>query len=136
MKSKNTSLFLRLSIGIVFLWFGIDKFLNPAMWAAWMPPWMSSLWPWSINSFMYFQGGIEAILGILLLIGFYTKWASRLSALILLSIVIVLGINDITALGRIGDVTIRDIAILLAAIALCYQEKFPWSLDNKFKKNP
>lgn len=116
---------LRCGIGLVFLLFGVDKFLHMNVWSAYMPQWLPPLLPFSITTFLYFQGGLEAVLGFFLIIGFWSRTSAFLCALIIMGIIASLGINEIT---------IRDFGLLMGALALSLREQGKWSVDAVFKK--
>ena len=52
------TLFMRFGLALIFLWFGIDKFIHVQNWIGWIPDWMVSIIPLSLATFMYFQGFI------------------------------------------------------------------------------
>lgn len=116
---------LRVGIGTVFLLFGVDKFLHMNVWIAYMPQWLPSLLPFSIEIFMYFQGALEAILGLFLIIGFWSRTSAFLCALLLAGITFTLGYNEIA---------IRDFGLLLGAVALSLREQTKWSVDAVMKE--
>ncbi|MDO8435714.1 MAG: hypothetical protein Q7S89_03490 [bacterium] len=99
---------LRIALAFVFVWFGVDKFFHPALWEAYMPEWILSNLPFSLNAFMTLQGIGETVIGILLLTPWF-RFGALLAGLLLLAIVPIVGLTDIG---------IRDIALLLVAIAL------------------
>lgn len=123
--SRNSSyagVFLRLGLAIVFLWFGIDKFFSPTTWVAFVPGWMHSLSPIDMNVFMYIQGAIETVIGVLLLVGYKTRLAAAGAAAILVIVIISVGLNE---LG------LRDFALLCGAIALMLLGPGKWSVDTR-----
>ena len=122
---KYTQLILRIGLGVVFFWFGVDKFLNPVFWASFVPQYINSILPISMNLFIYLQGIIEAIIGLFIIIGLFTRISSFLAAIILVVIIISLGFND---------VTVRDFGLLSIAIYLIFTGAGSLSLDNKKKK--
>lgn len=121
---KNyVQLILRIGLGIVFFWFGIDKFINPEFWMSFIPLWLKL--PISFELFIYIQGIIEAIIGLLIIIGLFTKIASSIAAIILIVIIASIGFNDIS---------IRDFGLLSIAISLIFL-KPSLSIDNILNKN-
>ncbi|MBI2667180.1 DoxX family protein [Candidatus Woesearchaeota archaeon] len=121
---KYTQLILRIGLGVVFFWFGIDKFINTEFWIGFVPDSIKNILPINLILFMYLQGIIESLIGILILIGFYTKIASFFAALILIGIIFFLGISDIT---------IRDFGLLSIAVSLIFAGAGNLSLDNRRK---
>jgi uncharacterized membrane protein YphA (DoxX/SURF4 family) len=103
---------LRLGLGIIFFYFGVDKFVHVYRWVGFIPTWMYL--PISAELFMYIQGVIETAIGVLLLSGYFVRYAAGVSAVILLGIVATMGFNDIM---------IRDLGLLLMAVSLCVSVK-------------
>ncbi len=116
---------LRTGIAVVFLIFGIDKFFHVDSWLAYVPAWAGAFIPVDLTLFMYIQGVIEALLGFLLLIGFWSRTVSFLCALHLAGIMVALGYNEIT---------VRDFGLLMATLALSLREQGKWSVDSWMKK--
>lgn len=118
-------LLLRLGLGGVFIWFGIDKFFHPKLWSAYMPPWFSGILPVEMFTFIYLLGVFEIIVGLLVLIGLYTKFAAGISAAFLLGIIASLGLNEIM---------IRDVGLLFLALGIAVLGAGETSLDAKILK--
>ena len=94
-------------------------------------PAVAALNPWFPSAWIPFVGWTvtiaEVVLGILLLIGLQTRWASRLSGCLLLAFAL-----GMTA-GR-GVKTVFDASVLAAcggAFLLATAERYPWSLDDR-----
>ena len=119
-------IFLRTGVGIVFLLFGIDKFFHVQNWMAYIPAWLSQYVPTDLTVFMYLQGVIEALLGTFLIIGFWSRTAGFVCAIMLLIFTISLGYNEIS---------IRDFGLFLGALALSLREQIKWSIDGWMKKS-
>ena len=118
----------RLGIAAVFLWFGIDKFVNPDIWVGWVPDWMARLIPISLISFMYLQGIVEVVVGALLLLGFYTRLAAILAVINLLGVELAL-----IGTGQ-ADVMLRDAGLLAASMSLFFTGSDFISLDGRIAK--
>ena len=114
-------LLLRLGLGGVFLWFGVDKFISPLNWIGWIPGWLSPLLPMSQYTFIYTLGVIEVITGVLVLVGYYTRIAAVVAGLQLLGIIISFGFNDIM---------IRDMGLLFLAASIVLLGAGTFSLDR------
>ena len=71
------------------------------------------------------NGIVDATIGLLLLVGFYTRIAAFIAALHLLGIAISLGYNDIA---------IRDIGLAIMAASLVFSGAGPLSFDSRQKK--
>ena len=116
---------LRTGVAVVFLIFGIDKFFHVTAWLAYIPPWAAQLIPIDLTLFMYIQGVIEAVLGFLLLIGFWSRTVSFLCALHLAGIMVAVGYSEIT---------VRDFGLFMATLALSLREQMKWSIDGWMKE--
>ncbi len=115
---------LRFGVGIVFLIFGIDKFIHVNSWLAYIPSWAGKVIPIDLTVFMYTQGVLETLLGLFLIIGFWSRTVSFPCALHLLGIIAVLGYNEIT---------VRDFGLFMASLALSLREQTKWSVDSWLK---
>lgn len=127
--SRYSPLILRTAIAIVFLWFGFSQLKNPAQWARMLPSYALSL-GMSVNSLIYLHGIFEIVFAILLLLGFYTRFASLLLGLNLLHIVFIVGYGPIGA---------RDLALAIATFSIFLRgaDKFclDWIRKEKIEKS-
>lgn len=102
---------LIVSLTIVFLYFGIMKFVEPSSWVGFLPSWMNGFMGFDKYLWLSVLGVLEIFLGVALLISRarVQKIVAALVALHLLFVVIQVGWNDIG---------IRDIGLFLSSIAL------------------
>lgn len=100
---------LRPALALPLLLFGHGKFADPLTWMGFIPPWMGSMLPISIDLFLKAIGTFEMIVGTLLLLGIWTRVAAVVTALHLAGVLVVVGWNDLA---------VRDFGLLLAALAL------------------
>ncbi|MBI4143212.1 DoxX family membrane protein [Candidatus Uhrbacteria bacterium] len=107
--SATASLILRIGLGVEFLMFGYGKLVDVGGWIAFIPPWMSPLLPASVGTFLTVIGVAELLLGVLLLIGLWTRVIAVLAALHLVGVLVAVGYNDLA---------IRDFVALASALAL------------------
>ena len=110
--SHYGTLIARVGISAVFLWFGIDKFVHTINWIGWVPEWMQALIPMSMTNFMYLQGIIEAVIGLLLLIGYKVRFAGLLAVLTLAGVEIAM-----VGTGQ-TEMMLRDAGLLAASLSL------------------
>ena len=113
---------LRLGLAFVFMWFGIDKFIHPDYWInAWVPLWFQeTLGRFGIGNlnFIYANGIFEVVIGLGLIFNIFVKLFAIQIALFLLFVIFSFGLNE---------VTVRDIGLIGAALALLF-----WNGRKKF----
>ncbi len=106
---KTASLILRLGIAFSFIYVAISAFLNPTNWIGFIPD-FATLGLMSKETFLMTHVVIDLILGLWLIWGKKTFYASIISAIFIFGIIIF-------NLGSL-DILYRDITIFLAAVAL------------------
>jgi uncharacterized membrane protein YphA (DoxX/SURF4 family) len=116
-------LLLRIGLGGVFLWFGIDKFFHGSAWQHYIPGWFPMLIP--APTFIFLLGVVETIVGAFVLFGLFTRIAAVVAALMLIPIIISLGYNEIG---------VRDFGLLFLALGVSVLGSGDYSLDAKFFK--
>ncbi|OGI68677.1 hypothetical protein A3A05_03260 [Candidatus Nomurabacteria bacterium RIFCSPLOWO2_01_FULL_41_12] len=105
---KWSQIVLRVGIGLVIIYFGLQQVSDPTGWITYLPLWIKDI-PISEINFIYFNGWFELIFGTLLVLGFYTRIVSFFLSLHLLSIVYTVGYNEIG---------VRDFGIFVAILAI------------------
>lgn len=102
---------LRIGLGITFLWIGVLIVKDPLGWSGYIQPWAGNLIARFIplKEMMFGTGLMDIGIGALLIIHIFTGFVAAIAALHLAVILITAGINDIT---------VRDIGLLAATIAL------------------
>lgn len=118
---KYSNLALRLFLAVVFLWFGIDKFLHPDYWFnAWIPQSISSLWQ-QIGlrpmDMIYVLGVFEILVSVSLIANIFVFFFSILSILFLMSVMFFNGPSE---------VIIRDVGLIGGFLSLMFwpRERF------------
>ena len=122
--SKTSFHILRVGSAITFLWIGILILKQPEAWVGYVAPWAVNLLPMPIEQAMQGTAMLDILIGALLLFDIWVWLAALLGSI---HLVIVLGVSGIT------DITVRDIGILAATIALAV-EKAPESFIIRIKK--
>lgn len=121
---KKTSFHvLRVGLAITFLWIGILILKNPEAWSGYLQPWAAGLLPIPISQAMLGTAILDIIIGALLLVDFLTWLAALVGAI---HLVIVLTVSGIT------DITVRDIGLLVATLALMI-DSLPQKLTTLIK---
>ena len=119
---KKTSFhFLRVGLAITFLWIGVLIFKNPGAWGGYLQPWAAGLLPIPIAQAMIGTAILDITIGAFLLFDFLPWLAAFVGAI---HIIIVLTTSGIT------DITVRDIGLLVAALALMIDSLPPWVLNR------
>lgn len=104
---------LRVGLGAAAFLAGLDKFFNLlADWPGYLSPLMADILPIGASSFMHIIGGVEMVVGAVILSG-YTQLGGYVAAAWLVGI----AVNLLTT-GRYFDIAVRDVAMAIAAFTL------------------
>ena len=122
--SKTSFHILRVGLAITFLWIGILIFKQPEAWAGYVAPWAVNLLPISVEQVMVGTAILDIGIGVLFLFDYFVWLAALVGVIHLIIILIVSGITDIT---------VRDIGILAAIIAIM-AESLPENIISVFKR--
>lgn len=114
---------LRISLSLVFLWFGLTSIFNHEVLVGYLPEFSYSFGI-SLQNIMLLNGIFEIVFGILLLIGLFTRVVAFVLFLHVLVIMFSLGYND---------VAIRDFGIAFATLAVFLNGADKWCLDKKLR---
>lgn len=129
-QAMKTSAFhiLRVGMAITFLWIGILIFREPEAWGGYLEPWAANLLPIPPKEVMIGTALLDITIGFFLLIDILTWLAALLGVLHLVIVLTVSGINAIT---------VRDIGLLAALLALmisAWPDKFNFWQNWQQKK--
>ncbi len=104
---------LRIGLAIVYVWFGVDKFIHAAYWIdTWMPLWAqhaARAIGMSPTNVVLLLGIFEVLMATSLLTGFFLRIFAAVGLAILVLVLAFHGFNEIM---------VRDIAIISALVAL------------------
>lgn len=121
LKMKKSSYhIIRVGLAITFIWIGVLIFKDPQSWAGYIKPWAVDILPIPLNQAIIFTAIFDIIVGALLLIDWQSRIAGILAAIHLIIVLIV---------GGITDITVRDIGLLTACIAIII-ESSPFRRHN------
>lgn len=124
--SKYAPVVTRFGLSLVFLWFGFTQVTGPESWTSLIPEFITNLTHLSALTFVYINGGMEIIFGILLILGIYTRISALILALHLLVITIDVGYN---AIG------IRDFGLTIATFSIFLNGPDFLALERRSNKN-
>jgi len=126
MKTTNLQsyapILLRYGMCIVILWFSIQQFLHPDVWVAYVPDGAVSASHLSATTLVYINATFEGVFGLLLLVGYQTRWVALLLALHLFDIMWVVGY---------GQIAVRDFGLAIATLSISLYGSDKLCLDYK-----
>ena len=74
---KERGIFLlRISLALLFIWFGFNQIIYSNLWTSIVPNWAISLLPFSAKFIVLLNGSFELIFGATLFFGFYARFSS------------------------------------------------------------
>lgn len=120
---KYVPIFLRISLSLVFLWFGYANIFNYEIFLKYIPSFVYSL-PLSLREVLFINGVFDIVFGLFLLVGFYTRISALLLSFQILAITYFVGYNGAT-IGNIG--------LFLATISIFINGFDEWCIDKKLK---
>jgi len=121
MKNINPQIIVRISIAILFLWFGINQIFLPNDFRGYVPEFV--LTSNFASQMLLINGIFETIFGILLLLGIFVRISSFILSIHLLIITFSLGYNDIA---------VRDFILTLITFSICIGGADKWCLVKKY----
>ena len=116
----------RLGLGFVLIWFGAGELLQPVQWTGYIPGFLPSL---PQVPMILAHGYVLFVVGVLVLIGQWTRPMAALAALILLSISATLIMN-----GGGTSLYIRDIGLLALSGMLVLEKHRALGLDAVWQR--
>ena len=110
-RKRLANLLLTAALVFVFGWFGIDKLRNPLFWSTYLPLWMDGAFGVESDVWIILIGIVEMLFALLLLIPIRRVRQGTL-------ILILLHFSGIVWQAGWNDVGVRDIWLMMSAIAL------------------
>ncbi|OGN16097.1 MAG: hypothetical protein A3J47_03245 [Candidatus Yanofskybacteria bacterium RIFCSPHIGHO2_02_FULL_43_22] len=112
---RYSNIFLRLGLATVFIWFGVDKFINPQYWlSAWVPQSVLvivSKFGLSGADIVYSSGVFELLVGASVFSNIFIKIFSVLAILFLVVVLFTFGVSE---------VVVRDFGLMGGFLALLF----------------
>lgn len=109
---KVSLLILRVGLAVTFFWIGVLIIREPEVWGAFIKPWALKLLPIPIKEAMVGTAYLDIAIGLAFLLKLLTPFAAALGSVHLVIVLVTSGITD---------VTVRDIGLLAASLALAVQ---------------
>ncbi len=113
---------LRISMALVFIYFGFSQTINPDDWVSFVPEFFVPSFM-TANNLVMLNALFEITLGFFLISGLYTRFSSLLLGLHLFGITLSIGFNP---LG------IRDFGLAFATLVVYLNGPDKYCLDNKY----
>lgn len=121
--SENGKIILRISLSLVFIWFGINQLSALSSWALLIPQWASTIIP--ATTIVLLNALLELIFGVLLILGLYTRVSALVLSIHLFIILISMGYSP---------TSVRDFGLATATLAVFFLGPDKFCLDEKKKK--
>jgi uncharacterized membrane protein YphA (DoxX/SURF4 family) len=122
---RYSPVIVRVGLALVFVWFGVNQFMDTNAWLGYMPQSVIDISHLSAATLVHLNGAFEIIFGIALLLGFFTRFAALLLALHILDITYVVGFDSIG---------VRDFGLSMATVAVFFHGADFLTLDAYLKK--
>lgn len=110
---RYPQLALRIGLAAVYVWFGIDKFIQPEYWiGTWMPSWgqhAAQAIGMSATNVIILCGIFEVLVATSLVTGFFMRVFASIAIALLVAALIVHGLDE---------VLVRDIGLIAGLLAL------------------
>jgi uncharacterized membrane protein YphA (DoxX/SURF4 family) len=109
---NNSWILLKYTFGLVPIVAGVDKFTNILVdWSQYLSPGLTSLLPFSANTFMMIVGVIEIVAGIIVLV------RTEIGAFVVSAWLVCIALTLIFSMSYL-DVAVRDIVMAIGALTL------------------
>lgn len=110
-------LVMRLFLGFVLLWFGVQEILNPRYWSGYVPQMAIDVLPIPILPFVQGHGVVLAFLAVCFFFRFHLRYVGVIALLVLLSI-----IGGLISMNGFNEIVVRDIGIFGLALSIWLYE--------------
>ena len=128
-RSELRHLVMRLALGFVLGWFGVQELHSPSDWGVFVPALISSHAPNAVNNLVIAHGFLLTLGGASVLFGLFYLGGALLAVGLLGEVVIALWADS-----GMSDLVIRDIGLLGLAAALAVDPVRVWHLDDLLLK--
>ena len=126
MDSEKGKILLRISLSLVFLWFGFNQLFNPSDWIGFVPQLIQNIFfnvlGITAEGLVLINSFLEILLGIFLFLGLYTRFSSLILSIHLFGIALSMGLSTIA---------IRDYGLALATLSIFLNRVDRLCLDTR-----
>lgn len=112
---KIRHVLLRIGVALIFVSFGMWEIVQPSYWIAFVPKPIAQMV--SPSLFINLHGLLLLIIGLGILTGTYLRISAMLAVLVMISIIASLWYES-----GFSDIIIRDMVVLIAALALVFDD--------------
>jgi len=116
---------MRVGLGFVLAWFGIQELRNPSEWAVFVPSFVSDHAPVAVNELVLLHGFLLLVAAAAIVLGLVYLLGCLLAVGLVVDIIFGLWLD-----GGVSDLVIRDIGLLALTGALAMDPTRFWHLDN------
>lgn len=118
--SEYGKIILRISLSLVFLWFGINQLYSPSNWTVFVPKLFSGII--ASKLLVMINGSFEVIFGLIMISGIYLRLTALLLSLHLIGISFSLGYSALA---------VRDLGLSLSTLSIFFLGPDKWCFDKK-----
>lgn len=115
--AQKYPLIMRLSLAIVFAWFGISEIFNPAYFSGYIPPFVRVLPFFDPNLFIQIHGVVLTLLSLCLIFKFHLRIVGIINMLMLVQI-----ISGLLLIQGVNEIVIRDVGLFGLALSVWLYE--------------
>ncbi len=124
-RNRVRHLLMRVGLGFVLAWFGIQELRSPSEWAVFVPSFVSDYAPLAVNDLILLHGFLLLVAAAAIVLGVVYLLGCLLAVGLVVDIIFGLWLD-----GGVSDLVIRDIGLLALTGALAMDPTRFWHLDN------
>lgn len=109
--SKYAPLILRVGLASVFIWFGLNQFIDQSMWVSFIPASITNMTGISAETLVVLNGIFEVFMASLLSFGIYTR---LVASLLFVHMFAIIGDVGLSAIG------VRDVGLMFALLSIAF----------------
>lgn len=113
--AEKYPLVMRVFLGFVLLWFGVNEVLDSEYWSGYVPPLVASVLPFKVNLFVQMHGVVLSLLALSLFFNLYIRYTGFMVIGVLLSI-----IGGLIMIDGFNEIVVRDIGLFGLALAIWF----------------